>query len=107
MTITTSVVTITASAVQFPAPTAGALITQMFVEPLRSNTHKAYIGLSNVTNDGSGTGVIKELAQPPAATVPCDVWWLQEMGGFNLIDPTKFYVHGTNTESVKVTYLTS
>lgn len=104
MLITTRLVTLAAAAVQFPAPSGFSQVCRVFVEPLRSNTHVSYIGTSAVTNDASGTGVIKELAQPPAATVACDTFSEEDQSGDNTIDPTQFWGHGTNGEKLKVTY---
>ena len=54
--------------------------------------------------DASGVGVIKELAQPPAATVGMDSYDNTVMSGENLIDPTQFWAHGTASEKLLVTY---
>lgn len=104
MTVTTQIITFGAAAVQFPAAPANGLVTRVFVEPLRTNTHVSYIGTSAVTNTGAGTGVIKEIAQPPAATVPCDNFDHADQDGLNTIAPTQFYGHGTLGEAAKVTY---
>jgi hypothetical protein len=102
MTITTHLVTLGSSAVEFPAASPG--VCRVLVEPLRSNTHVSYVGISTVTNDASGTGVIKELAQPPAATLPCDTFDLQNDVSEDTIDPSQLYGHGTSGEKLKVTY---
>ncbi len=57
-----------------------------------------------MTNDGSGVGVIKELATPPAATVPLDRYDFVDWNGSNAIDPTQYYIHGTTGEKLKATY---
>jgi hypothetical protein len=103
MTITTHLVTLSSSAVQFPAASPG--VCRVYVEPLRSNTHVSYIGTSAVTNDGSGTGVIRELAEPSStATVINDYWDLENNESDDTIDPTQLYGHGTSGEKLKVTY---
>jgi hypothetical protein len=104
MTVTTRLVTFAASAVQFPAASFFGLVCRVLAEPLRSNTHVSYVGTSAVTNDASGTGVIKEIAQPPAATLPCDNFDHPDQDGYNTIDPTQLYGHGTSGEKLKVTY---
>lgn len=104
MTVSTRILTFAAGAQQFPAPPTGVQVTAVFAEPLRSNTHVSYVGLSTVTNDASGTGVISELAQPPAATLPVDRFEIADQDGYNTIDPTVFYGHGTTGEKLKVTY---
>jgi hypothetical protein len=103
MTITTHLVVLGASAVQFPAASPG--VCRVYVEPLRSNTHVSYVGISTVTNDASGTGVIRELAEPSAtATVICDYWDLENQESDDTIDPTQLWAHGTSGEKLKVTY---
>jgi hypothetical protein len=104
MTIQTQLVTLAGSAVALPAPADFMLVRRIYIEPLRSNTHPAYIGTSAVTNDASGTGVIKEMATPPAATVAKDSFTFEDPSGNNTMDPTKIYVHGTSSEKVCVTY---
>lgn len=104
MTITTRLITFAAGAQQFPAPAILGLVCRILVEPLRSNTHISYLGISTVTNDASGTGVIKELAQPPAATVGCDSFSEEDQDGANTIDPTQYWGHGTSGEKFRVTY---
>jgi hypothetical protein len=103
MTISQRIITLAASAVAFPAASNGQ-VSKVHVVPLRSNTHVSYVGISTVTNDGSGTGVIKELAQPPAATVPTDVFLVEDQDGSNNLDPTQLYGHGTTGEKLLVTY---
>ena len=108
MTIQTALLTLGASAVQFPAATSGTgLVRYIRAEPLRSNTHVSYVGPSTVTADGSGTGVIKEIAQPPAATVANDAFVLEDMGGDNRLDPLQLYGHGTAAEKLKITYISA
>ncbi len=104
MTFQTQLVTIGASATALPAPAEFGLVRRIYIEPLRANTHPAYIGTSAVTNDGSGTGVIKELATPPASTVGKDSFTFEDPSARNTMDPTKIYVHGTNGEKLQVTY---
>lgn len=104
MQATTRIVTLAAAAVQFPAAANTGLVYSVYVEPLRSNTHAAWIGTSVVTNDASGAGVIKQIAQPPAATIPVDSFDLTYSFGANSIDPTQFWGHGTTGEKLLVTY---
>ncbi len=103
MTITTHLVALSSSAVQFPAAAPG--VCRVFVEPLRANTHVSYLGDSTVTNDASGTGVIRELAAGSAtATVIVDSWDLENNESDDTIDPTQLWAHGTSGEKLKVTY---
>lgn len=104
MTVTTRMITFAAGAVVFPAAANGAGVSRVLAEPLRSNTHVSYVGTSAVTNDASGSGVISELAQPPAATLPVDRFDHADQDGLNTIDPTQFYGHGTTGEKLKLTY---
>lgn len=104
MIVQTTLVTLDGTAQAFPAaPTAGVGVTKLLVEPLRTNANIVSVGLSTVTNDASGTGVIQEISQPGAATVTLDRFLLEDMTGMNGIDPTKFYVRGTNTQKCKIT----
>ncbi len=104
MAMVTSVITFAAAAKQaFPGVTN---VRKVRISPLRSNLHVMYVGDSTVTNDGSGTGVIEELAQPPAATVPVDVFEDRASGGHNTVDAAGYYVHGTTGEKCKACYWT-
>jgi hypothetical protein len=105
MTVTTAILTFAAGAQQFPAAPGIGLARFIYAQPLRSNTHPCYVGISTVTNDASGTGVIKELATPPAATVAVESFTLEDMAGDNRLDPTQFYAHGTSGEKIKVTLI--
>ncbi len=119
MTFQTQLVTIGASATALPAPAEFGLVRRIYIEPLRANTHPAYIGTSAVTNDGSGTearvvslktlmvgatAMPTELATPPASTVGKDSFSFEDPSARNTMDPTKIYVHGTNGEKLQVTY---
>jgi hypothetical protein len=105
MGMTTAIITFGSLAVQFPAPGDLPLVHTVLAEPLRTNAHVSYVGGSNVTNDGSGTGVSRELAQPGAATVPVDQFSYQPSTDGNRVDPTIFYAHGTTGEKLLLTYL--
>lgn len=105
MTIKTQILTFAAGAQQFPAAPGIGLCCRVFAQPLRSNTHACSIGDSTVTSDGSGTGVMQELAVPPAATLPLDSFNEEDQDGNNRIDPTVFYSQGTAGEKLKVTYV--
>ena len=104
MGLQTVLLTFGSTPVQFPAPTDSATVHAVLVEPLRSNAAVSYVGGPNVTNDGSGTGVIRELAAPGAITVPLDQFAYQPSSDSNRVDPTTFYAHGTAGEKLKVTY---
>jgi hypothetical protein len=79
----------------------GAAAKRILIEPLRANTHQAYVGLSNVTNNGTGVA-IQELSIP-AAGVALDRFDLRSPGTYHNYDPSIFYVHGFTTEKVKIT----
>ena len=64
-----------------------------------------WVGTSTVTNDASGTGVIQELATPPAATIATDRFEVEDQDGSNTIDPTQYYGHGTSGEKLIVVYM--
>lgn len=105
MTASTRVITLAAGAQQLPAPSGFALVARVFVEPLRSNAHASFFGISTVTADGSGTGVIAELAQPgAAATALLNNYEISDYANANTIDPTQFWVHGTTGEKIKASY---
>jgi hypothetical protein len=104
MTVTTALLTFAAGAQQFPAAPGIGLCRRVFAQPLRSNTHVCSVGISTVTCDGSGTGVVQELAQPPAATLPLDSFLMEDQGGSNTLDPTVFFAQGTAGEQLKVSY---
>lgn len=104
MGMTTQLVTFGASAIQLTAPGGLTTVRRIMIEPLRSNTHVCYVGTAAVTNDASGVGVVTELAQPPAATLPVDRFNYQDDTGGNRLDPLDFYVHGTSGEKAKVSY---
>jgi hypothetical protein len=104
MTITTYLLTFGATAVDFALPTPPLGLCRVFCEPLRSNTHVCYVGTSNVTNDGSGTGVIQELAAPPAATVPCDNFDLENDASEDTVIAPSLWAHGFTGEKLKVSY---
>lgn len=104
MTVTTRIVTLAASAVQFPAAANTGLVARMLVMPLRTNAHVSYVGTSTVTNDASGVGVVKELGQPPAATVAVDSFDVQNQNAMNTIDPQQYFGHGTTGEKLLVSY---
>jgi hypothetical protein len=79
----------------------GAMARRVMVEPLRANTHAAYVGLSNVTNNGTGIA-IQELAVPASGS-PLDRFLDTAAGSSHNIDPSIYYVHGFSGEKVKVT----
>ena len=107
MAMVQAVITFGASAKQlFAGLPAGAEVRKLRVEPLRGNSHVSYVGDSTVTNDGSGVGVIQELAQPPAATLPVDAYEDKAEGGRNTVDASILYGHGTSGEHLVVTYWT-
>jgi hypothetical protein len=106
----TQLLTFGANAVQFTALTGlpAGLCARIWAEPLASNTHRAYAGLANVTNDGSGTGVIREIAAGSAtATVALDLFADVDDNGQNRIDMSELYFHGFAGEKIKVTVKTT
>jgi hypothetical protein len=102
MTIVQQLVTFASLAQQFPAPPEFALVARIYVEPLRSNTHAAFVGTSAVTNTGTGVGVVRELAVP--GVIALDMFNHADEASANTIDPTQFWGHGTSGEILKVTY---
>jgi hypothetical protein len=82
----------------------GQMARRVFAEPLRGNTATSYIGLSNVTNTGSGPA-IQELAAP-VTNSPLDRYDDRAGGGSHNIDPSQFWVNGTSRQKVKVTIFT-
>lgn len=107
MYLQTQLVTFSSSAVQAAPVSAGygSVIYRIYVEPLMSNGDTMYVGASNVTNDGSGVGVISELPMPGQNGQQSPTFWENiSHTGSNQIDPTVFYFHGTSGEKAKVTY---
>jgi hypothetical protein len=106
MVIESYLLTFASAAQQFPTPATlgpAGLVRRVYVEALRSNSHVSFLGTSAVTNDGSGTGVIKEIAAP-GATTAMDYYVDDDHQGLNRIDPTKYWGHGTTGEKMKVSY---
>jgi len=83
---------------------AGAMARRILIEPLRGNANAAYVGLSTVTNNGTGVA-IQELAAP-AAGVVLDRFDDRAGGGSHNIDPSPLFVHGTSGQKLKVTIWT-
>jgi hypothetical protein len=104
-----AVITFGASAIQITDPVNGvttwpqsdAFARQIFIEPLRTNAAIMSVGLSTVTSDGSGTGVISELSIPSATLM--DRFSVSSTGSHHNIDPREFWVKGTSTQKCKVT----
>ncbi len=105
MVVTTAILTFAAGAQQFPAAPGIGLVRRIYAQPLRSNTHPCSVGISTVTNDGSGTGVVQELATPPAATVPLDSFTMEDQDGSNRLDPRMLWAQGTLAEGLKISYV--
>lgn len=104
MTVTTALLTFAAGAQQFPA-VAGGLVRRIYAQPLRGNANSCSVGISTVTSDGTGVGVIQELATSPAATIPMDAFLVEDGSGNNRLDPTAFYAQGTAGQKLKVSYI--
>lgn len=114
MKVYTQVLTFGSTPVQIAAasttPSAANIsltnVSLLYVESLASNTHNAYVGTQAVTNDGSGTGVISQLAIPAATEstngvrLPFYELYLPNNG----VDVTQFYFHGNLGEKVKVSF---
>ena len=90
-----------ATELSLPSAVANAAARRVLIEPLRANTHAAWVGYSSLTNVGANK--IQELAQPPAATVPLDRFLDVAAGSDHNIDPTAYCVAGTSGEGVTVT----
>jgi hypothetical protein len=95
----TNPISITDAALGILTLPANSLVWKIFIEPLRANTHAAWVGGSNVTKNGTGVAV-QELAAP-AAGVPLDRFDLVTNNDRG-VDPSAYYVHGTHLEQVKV-----
>jgi hypothetical protein len=110
----TAVITFGASAIQLTDNTngvaawpEGSMCRRILIEPVRANMHAAYVGLSDVTNDGSGAGVIQELAVPSStASTALDRFIDAASGSHHNIDPSMFWVHGYAGEKVKASLFT-
>lgn len=108
----TAVITFGATAIQITDSSAGVtswpggqmFAREILIEPLRTNAAIMSVGNSSVTIDGSGTGVISELAVP--STTPLDRFEISARGSDHNIDPREFYVRGTSTQKCKVTIFT-
>ena len=81
------------------------LARRIRVEPATANAHRVYLGTSAVAADGSA-GTIKVLAAPntPAVTYIFDAYEENCGGAMKGIYVNEYYVRGTNTEHVNVTY---
>lgn len=82
-----------------PLP-SGTLVWRLEVEPLRGNTHVAYVGLSNVTNTATAVS-LQELAAPVSG-IPLDRFVFQASGD-RAFDPSIFYGQGTGGEKLTAT----
>ena len=111
--IFSGIITFGGSAVQFTSvlvDTTGAAIPANYqvwrieAEPLRGNTHVSYVGLSTVTNNGTGAS-IQELAVPGASAI-MDRFILGAPGFDRAVDPSDYYGHGFSGEKMKVTVWT-
>jgi hypothetical protein len=104
MTIQTQVLTFAGAAVKVSLVGPLNVCARIYAEPLRTNTHAAFVGTSAVTNDGSGTGVVKELAAVgTTATTILDNFDHSDGNGQNRVDPSQWYFHGFAGEKIKVT----
>lgn len=85
----------------------GSIYRKLFIQPWRGNKNGCYVGLSNVTNDGSGVGVIKDLADTgSASTIILDTFEYEVSQYFSGEDPSMIYVHGAAGDKVLVTIFT-
>jgi hypothetical protein len=101
--VVTVLMVFTGAAQQFPAPLGTETVHAVLAEPLRTNSHVCSVGGANVTNNGSGVGVITELAIPTVG--PLDRFnYMPDYEG-NLVDPTQFWAAGAAGEALKITYL--
>jgi hypothetical protein len=104
--IYSAVITLGANAIQITGASGvttwptGALARRIFIEPLRGNTHAAWVGDLNVSKNGTGAS-ISEIAAP-LSNVPLDRWNHIVPGDMRSVDPTVFWVHGTSGEKLKV-----
>ena len=108
MALYNALITLAASAIQITDASSGvttwpsgAMARRIFIEPLRGNSHAAYVGRSDVTNNGTGVA-IQEVAAP-VANVALDRYDDRAGGSDHNLDPTGLYVHGTSGEKLKVT----
>lgn len=108
----TAVITFGATAIKITDPSSGVtswpggqmFVREIIIEPLRTNAAIMSVGNANVTIDGSGTGVIRELAVP--STIQLDFFNIRARGDSHNIDPNEYYVRGTATQKCKVTLFT-
>ena len=106
-----AIITFGSAAIQLTDATNGvtdwpahALARRVLIEPLRGNGAAAYVGLANVSNNGTGVS-IQELAAPVTG-VPLDRF-NDPVSGAYLVDPAVFWVHGTSGQKVKVTLVSN
>jgi hypothetical protein len=88
---------------------AGNAVTRLqrlYIEPLTSNSHDAFVEIAGTGTGASGNtqGVVKRLSKPPAANAGTVVdFWEVSTQGHNGIDALQFTCDGTSGEGVRVT----
>lgn len=106
------VITFGASPIQIIDPVNGVQVPsglryrRLFIQQARSNKAACYVGLSNVTNDGSGIGVIKDLADAAGGSATAAVAILDTFQDDGNVEPSLIYVHGTSGDKVIVSLFT-
>jgi len=105
MALVEQIITFGSSAPTQIAP-ADTYATEIFIEPLRTNTADMYVGTSALTQNGSA-GTISDLYQPSSSPTIPDRFELNAKGGNHNYDASTIYVWGATGQGCKVTYWTT
>jgi hypothetical protein len=107
MSVYNALIALSGTAISLTDPTNGvttwpanAEAWHIEIEPLRGNAAAAYVGLSNVTSNGTGISIQELMA--PASGKPLDRFIMQASGGQRDFDPGELYVNAASG-SVKIT----
>lgn len=89
--------------VQVPA---GLRYRRLLIQQARGNKAACYVGLSNVSNDGSSIGVIKDLADAAGGSATASMAILDIFEDNGNVEPSLIYVHGALGDKVIVSLFT-